>query len=57
MVISDNGSQYSVVEFKCFAKQYGFEHKTSSPHLPQVNGEAERALRTIKEMLKKTDLN
>ena len=44
-VMSDNGPQYSSNEFHKFAK---FVHSRSSPKFPQSNGEAERAVRTIK---------
>ena len=54
-VVSDNGPQYSSGVFKTFAKQYGFTHNTSSPQFPQANGAAERAVRTIKELLNKND--
>ncbi len=37
-----------------FAQVWGFSHVTSSPHFPQSNGEAERAVRTIKNLLKKS---
>ena len=37
-VISDNGAHYSSVAFKQFAKEWGFEHRTSSPRYPQSNG-------------------
>ena len=54
-VISDNGPQFSCEEYKRFAKDYEFEHRTSSPYHPQGNGEAERAVKTIKNLLKKED--
>jgi len=36
-----------------FALEYGFKHTTSSPNHPQGNGEAERGVQTIKNLLKK----
>ena len=51
--ISDNGPQYASREFEEFAKEYQFRHVTSSPYFPQANGEAERAVGTIKGLLKK----
>ena len=54
-VFSDNGPQYSSAEFSDFAKSYKFVHTTSSPKFPQSNGEAERAVRTIKTLLQKAE--
>ena len=51
-VTTDNGPQYASKEFNQFAKSYNFTHQTSSPYHPQGNGEAERAVRTVKSLLK-----
>ena len=53
-LISDNGPQYTSQEFASFAADYEFEHRTSSPYFPQGNGEAERAVGTIKSLLNKS---
>ena len=53
LVVSDNGPQYSCEAFSEFASEYQFQHVTSSPLYPQSNGEAERAVKTIKGLLKK----
>ena len=38
-----------------FAKRYHFVHITSSPKYARGNAKAERAVRTVKQMLKKSD--
>jgi hypothetical protein len=53
LLISDNGRQYASEEFALFAKTYGFTHVTSSPRHPQGNGAAERAVQTVKNIMKK----
>ena len=53
VLISDNGPQFSGQAFTLFAATYGFRHITSSPRFPQSNGEAERAVQTVKSFLKK----
>ena len=50
---SDNGPEFSSLEFKQFAKQYQFQHLTSSPRFPQSNGMVERTVKTAKKLLKK----
>ena len=44
VVVSENGPQYSAEAYARFAREYQFEHITSSSHYPQSNGEAERAV-------------
>ena len=50
---SDNGPEFSSLEFQRFAKQYQFQHVTSSPRFPQSNGLVERTVQTAKKLLKK----
>ena len=53
VVVSDNGPQYSSEAYADFAREFQFQHVTSSPHYPQSNGEAERAVQTVKNLMKK----
>ena len=53
VVYSDNGPQFSSEAHKQFALAYHFKHVTSSPYFPQSNGEAEKAVGTIKRLLRK----
>ena len=52
-VVSDSGSQDTSQEFKNFAKEYGFNHVTTSPYHHQSNGKAESAVKEAKKILKK----
>ena len=52
-VFSDNGPQFASEAFASFADEYKFRHTTSSPHFPQANGEAKRAVETVKALFKK----
>jgi transposase InsO family protein len=51
VVVSDNSPQYSSAAYTQFVREYGFSHMMSSPLYPQGNGEAEKAVRTVKDLL------
>ncbi|XP_049529003.1 uncharacterized protein K02A2.6-like [Dermacentor silvarum] len=53
-VMSDNGPQFTSAETARFFRENGVRHITTAPYYPQSNGLAERAVRTIKEGLKKS---
>ena len=53
-LVTDNGPQFSGADFANFAESYWFRHVTSSPKYPQGNVEAERAVQTVKGLLKKS---
>ena len=50
---SDGGPQFSSFTLQKFANGYGFVHTFSSPRYPRSNSEAERAVQTVKNLLKK----
>ena len=52
-LVSDNGSQYKSFKFRAFAREWEFNHTTSSPRYPQSNGLAESSVKTIKKTMKK----
>lgn len=54
VVFSDNGSQFSSVEFRKFAKEYEFSHETSSPTYARSNGLVESCVKRVKMLLKKS---
>ena len=48
---SDNGPQFASHVFVEFAKEWNFDHNTSSPRNPRSNGQAEAAVKVVKGLL------
>ena len=51
-LMSDIGPQYTSAEFKSFVASYGIQHITSSPLYSQSNSLAEKAVQTVKNLMK-----
>ena len=54
-IVSDNASCFTAEQFSQFLKTNGIKHMTPPPYSPSSNGQAERGVRVIKDLLKKTD--
>ncbi|XP_013175717.1 PREDICTED: uncharacterized protein K02A2.6-like [Papilio xuthus] len=54
ILMSDNGPEFNSSYFKRFETEWKFRHITSSPRYPQSNGQVERTVQIVKNMLKKT---
>lgn len=53
VICSDNATCFSATQFSSFLRKHGIEHVTSPPYSPASNGQAERGVRVIKDLLKK----
>ena len=52
-IVSDNGPQFSGKDFRLFCQSYNINHSTSSPLHPSGNGQVERTVGTVKNMMRK----
>ena len=55
LIISDNASVFLSADFKDFLDSCKIRHKTPPPASPSSNGQAERSVKVIKDLLKKCD--
>ena len=53
-IISDNGPCFKSEKFRDFCEELEIKHTTSSPHYHEGNGRVERAIQTVRQMLKKS---
>ena len=53
VLVTDNGTAFTSSEFEDFMKRNGIRHVKSAPYHPATNGQAERAVQTFKENMKK----
>ena len=51
VLITDNGPPFNSSEFRRFCQEWNLEHYTSSPNYPQSDGQAERAVQTVKQRM------
>ena len=50
-LMTDNGPPFNSSEFSRFCQEWNLEHCTSSPNYPQSDGQAERAVQTVKQRM------
>ena len=50
---TDNGPPFNSIDFKTFAKEYGFQHHRTTPEQARANGEAERFMKVLNKTKKK----
>ena len=53
LIVTDNGGQFDSDEFRRFARDWEFNHVTTSPYHSQSNGKVESAIKIAKKVMKK----
>ena len=56
-LVSDNGPQFTAVEFTTFTRINGIKHIKSAPYHPATNGLAERFVQTFKQGMRASNSN
>ena len=54
LIVSDNATSFTAYEFTNFLSDNGVQHVTSPAYMPACNGQAERGVKVIKDLLKKS---
>lgn len=54
-LMSDNGPPFNSLEFRSFMREWDIEHVTSSPYHSKSNGLVENAVKTIKNIFRKSE--
>lgn len=57
VIVTDNGPPFNSGEFRDFAENYEFGHRTSSPRYFQSNGKVENAVKIVKNLMHKCVLD
>jgi hypothetical protein len=53
-LVTDRGPHYKAREFEEFCQEWGIRHTKSSPTYAQSNGQVERAIKTVKNIMRKS---
>ncbi len=54
IIVTDGGPQFASDEFDAFVKSYGITHDYSDPYYPKGNGQAEKGVQIVENLLRKS---
>ena len=52
-IVSDNGSQFTALDFAEYCRNKGIKHSRTPPYHPASNGAAERSVHVVKQAVRK----